>query len=209
MNRPDKPIFYLDHAAATPMDARVFEAMAPFLTSEYANPSSLYMAARSTRNAVDTARATIARILGAKPTEIVFTSGGTESNNLAIQGVLRAHPRTHWINSAIEHDAVLAQSKALTKEGHPATVAPVRKTGMVNVDQIQAAIQDNTVLISVMMANNEIGTIQPISDIASSLPKSGPLANKPVITCRCTCIPTRCRPPTFWIFTPPVSALTS
>lgn len=171
MNRPDKTIHYLDHAAATPMDARVFEAMAPFLTSEYANPSSLYMAARSTRNAVDTARATIARILGAKPTEIVFTSGGTESNNLAIQGVLRAHPGAHWVATAIEHDAVLAQSKALTKEGHSATVAPVRETGMVNVDQIQAAIQDNTVLISVMMANNEIGTIQPISDIAKLIAK--------------------------------------
>jgi cysteine desulfurase len=171
MNRPDKTTYYLDHAAATPMDASVFDAMKPFLTTQFANPSSLYMAARSTRLAIDTARATIARILGAKPTEIVFTSGGTESNNLAIQGVLRAHPGTHWVTTAIEHDAVLAQTKALTEEGHPATVVPVPETGMVKVDQIEAAIQDDTVLISVMMANNEIGTIQPVADLAKLITK--------------------------------------
>src|SRR5690348_2423638 len=97
---------YLDHAAATPLDPRVFEAMRPFLEGQFANPSSLYRAARETRRAVEQSRHSVAAILGAKPTEIVFTSGGTEGDNLAVQGVLRAHPGAHWVTTAIEHDAV-------------------------------------------------------------------------------------------------------
>jgi cysteine desulfurase len=154
MNGP----FYLDHAAATPLDPRVFAAMRPHLETDYANPSSLYRAARVTRQALEQARATIANILGAKVTEIIFTSGATESDNLAIQGVLRAHPGAGWVATAIEHDAVLRIPGA--------TVVPVSSAGLVDPAALAAAVTDATVLISVMMANNEIGTIQPIADIA-------------------------------------------
>lgn len=157
---------YLDHAAATPLDPRVLEAMRPYLEEQSANPSSLYAAARATRRAVEEARHAISAILGAKPTEIVFTSGGTESNNLAIQGVLRAHPGAHWVTTAIEHDAVLACIKPMEHAGHAATVVPVKPSGIVDPALIKAAVTDDTVLISVMTANNEIGTIQPIADVA-------------------------------------------
>jgi cysteine desulfurase len=159
MSQPLQPI-YLDHAATTPVDPRVFEAMRPYLEDQFANPSSLYRAARETRKAVEQARHTIANILGAKPTEIVFTSGGTEGDNLAIQGVLRAHPGAHWVTTAIEHDAVLSIP------AEPRTIVPVKPNGIVDPHLIDGAITDSTVLISVMMANNEIGTIQPIADIA-------------------------------------------
>jgi cysteine desulfurase len=155
---------YLDHAAATPLDARVFDAMRPYLTTDYANPSSLYAAARTTRAALDSARRTCARFLGAKPTEIVFTSGGTEADNLAIQGVLRAHPGAHWVTTAIEHDAVLNIPGSKT-------VVPVQPNGLVDPHAIVSAITDETVLVSVMLANNEIGTIQPLADIAKAIAK--------------------------------------
>lgn len=157
---------YLDHAAATPLDPEVLEAMLPYLQTEFANPSSLYGAARVTRKAVEDARAAIANVLGAKPTEIVFTSGGTEGNNLAIQGVLGAHPGAAWVTTAIEHDAVLAMAEPLEAASHPATVVPVKPDGLVRVPDIEAALNDQTVLVSVMLANNEIGTIQPLADIA-------------------------------------------
>ncbi len=158
-------VFYLDHAAATPFDPRVLEAMRPYLADEFANPSSLYGAARVTRQAVEDARAKVADVLGAKPTEIVWTSGGTESDNLAVQGVLGAHPRAQWVTSAIEHDAVLGQVAPLAITGNPATVVPVRATGIVYVPQVEAAITDQTVLISLMLANNEIGTLQPVAEV--------------------------------------------
>lgn len=160
---------YLDHAAATPLDPAVFAAMRPYLESEFANPSSLYEPARATRLAVETARAQIADILGAKVTEIVFTSGGTESDNLAVQGVLRAHPGAHWVTSAIEHDAVLGCVEALKAEGHPATVVGVGRSGVVEVGAVDLAINDRTVLVSVMLANNEIGTLQPLAELAHSV----------------------------------------
>jgi cysteine desulfurase len=162
----DAPTLYLDHAAATPLDKTVREAMRPYEAEEYANPSSLYRAARSTRQAVEAARRTIAGHLGAKPTEVVFTSGGTEGNNLAVQGVLRAHPGAHWITTAIEHDAVLSIVEPYRRLGHPATVVPVRPNGLVDPADVAAAITDQTVLVSIMLANNEIGTIQPVADIA-------------------------------------------
>ncbi len=157
---------YLDHAATTPLDPAALEAMRPYLEDQYANPSSLYSAARSTRLAVESARAQVADILGAKTTEIVFTSGGTEGDNLAIQGVLRAHPDAHWVTTAIEHDAVLGCVEPLKRNNHEATVVMVKPNGIVDVAAIEAAISDRTVLVSVMLANNEIGTIQPIPDIA-------------------------------------------
>jgi cysteine desulfurase len=166
------PPIYLDHAAATPLDPRVLEAMRPYLETEYANPSSLYGAARATRAAVESARHTIAGTLGAKPTEVVFTSGGTESDNLAIQGVLRAHRDAHWVTTAIEHDAVLGQAAGLQPQGFDAAVVPVKPTGIVDPATIAAAITDHTVLISIMMANNEIGTIQPIAEIAKTIARA-------------------------------------
>jgi cysteine desulfurase len=157
---------YLDHAAATPLDPRVLDAMRPYLDTEYANPSSLYRTARVTRQALEQSRATLADLLGAKVTEIIFTSGATESNNASIQGVLRAHPDAHWVTTAIEHDAVLQISHA-----YPATVVPVSAAGLVDPEAIAAAVTEETVLVSVMMANNEIGTIQPIADIAKAIAK--------------------------------------
>ncbi len=157
---------YLDHAAATPLDPSVFEAMQPYLSDQFANPSSLYGIARATRLALEGARATVANALGAKPTEIVFTSGGTEGDNLAVQGVLRANPGAHWVTTTIEHDAVLAQVEPSRGQGHTATVVPVRPDGIIDTAQVEAAITDETVLVSVMLANNEIGTVQPVSEIA-------------------------------------------
>jgi cysteine desulfurase len=177
---PSAPI-YLDHAAATPLDPQVFAAMVPFLRDQFANPSSLYRAARDTRRAVEDARHRIANVLGAKLTEVIFTSGGTEGDNLAIQGVLRAHPGAHWVTTAIEHDAVLRLVDALdptvaqeggaqpSTQGHPATVVPVKPTGLVDPAAVTAAVTDDTVLVSVMLANNEIGTIQPVANIAAAL----------------------------------------
>lgn len=167
----NSPAVYLDHAAATPLSAAVFSAMQRHLLHEFANPSSLYESARSERRAVEAARHTIADALGAKPTEIVFTSGGTEGNNMAIQGVLAAHPGAHWTTSAIEHDAVLAQVEPLKELGHTATIVPVSSDGLVKVESITSAITDETVLVSVMLANNEIGTIQPVAQIAAAIAK--------------------------------------
>jgi cysteine desulfurase len=157
--------YYLDHAAATPLDGAVLTAMQPYLQAEFANPSSLYAEARSSRTAVESARHVISAILGAKPTEIVFTAGGTEGDNLAVQGVLRAHPNSHWVTSNIEHDAVLGCVEPLRKQGHDAAVMPVKPNGIIDVPALMAAVTDQTVLISLMMANNEIGTIQPIADV--------------------------------------------
>jgi cysteine desulfurase len=140
--------------------------MQPYLAEQFANPSSLYNDARTTRKAVEAARATVANVLGAKPTEIVWTSSGTESDNLAIQGVLRSHPGAHWITTAIEHDAVLGCVEPMRRQGYDATVVPVRPSGVLEVLEIERAVTDQTVLISVMMANNEIGTIQPVADVA-------------------------------------------
>lgn len=155
----------MDHAAATPLDPRAFEAMRPYLEGEFANPSSLYGAARSTRQAIEAARAAVADLFGAKITEIVWTSGGTEGANLAIQGVLRAHPGSHWVTTAIEHDAVLGNVGPSEAAGHSATIVPVKPNGIIDPATIADAITDDTVLIAVMLANNEIGTIQPVGEI--------------------------------------------
>jgi cysteine desulfurase len=157
---------YLDHAATTPPDPIVVAAMQPYLGEQFANPSSLYGLARASRGAVEEARHTISAVLGGRPTEIVFTSGGTEGDNLAIQGVLKAHPGAHWITTAIEHDAVLGCVEGLKPDGHAATVVSVSESGIVDIKSLEAAITDDTVLISLMLANNEIGTIQPVAGAA-------------------------------------------
>ncbi len=155
---------YLDYAAATPVDSVVFEVMQPYFTEQFANPSSLYASARVTREGLTSARANVANTLGAKPTEIIFTAGATESINLAIQGVMREHPGKRIVTTSIEHEAVLET----VKQYEHALVA-VSKLGVVGVEDVLGAVTDDTVLISVMMANNEVGTIQPIKEIAAGI----------------------------------------
>jgi cysteine desulfurase len=144
--------------------------MMPYLKDEFANPSSVYGAARRTRQALDEARAVVAHILGAKPTEVVFTASGSESINLAIQGTIYPQPQgSNWVTTSIEHDAVLAQREPLERAGYPCTTVPVRSNGMVDPAAITDAINDQTVLVSVQLVNNEIGTIQPITQIAQAI----------------------------------------
>lgn len=158
-------LIYLDHAAATPLDPAVLEAMTPYLHGQFFNPSSLYEPARKVHRAVEQARAQVANLLGAKPTEIVWTSGGTESVNLAIQGVMRTYSGAHWVTTAIEHESVLAIRAPLSRAGHEVTTIGIKPNGIVDSAKVVAAITDATVLVSVMMANNEIGTIQPVAEL--------------------------------------------
>lgn len=160
-------MIYLDHSATTPVDPRVFEAMRPFLTEQFGNPSSVYRAGQDVRKAVEDAREKIAGLLGAKPREIVFTSGGTESDNTSIKGVALNRGRGHIVTSRIEHPAVLKVVGWLEKRGFEATYLPVGSDGLVDPDEVRKSIRDDTIVISVMHANNEVGTIQPIEEIAA------------------------------------------
>jgi cysteine desulfurase len=155
-----KPI-YLDYAAATPADERVIAAMQPFWAEQFYNPSSSYLAAKKVKQAVEDARARVAHWLGAKPAEVIFTAGATESINLAIDGVLRAHPDGEMLALATEHDAVLAAAKQYNHQ-----FIPVHKNGTANLEALKKMVGDQTVLLSVGYANNEIGTIQTLKDIA-------------------------------------------
>jgi cysteine desulfurase len=159
---------YLDHAATTPLRAEAREAMEPFLTDNFANASSVYRPAQEARAAIDRARDSVATILGARPTEVIFTSGGTESNNAAIKGVAFAARERgrHIVTTAIEHHAVLHPVQELVERfGFEATIVPVGADGIVDPEAIEAAIRPDTTLVSVMWANNEIGTIQPVPEI--------------------------------------------
>ena len=161
---------YLDHAATTPLRAEVLAAMLPFLSDNYANPSSVYRRAQVARSALDRARDSMAEVLGARSQDIVFTAGGTESDNAAIKGVALASQGRgrHIVTSAIEHHAVLHPVQELAERfGFHSTVVPVTTGGIVDPGAIEAAIQPDTVLVSVMWANNEIGTIQPIRAIGA------------------------------------------
>jgi cysteine desulfurase len=162
-------MIYMDHAATTPLDPAVLEAMMPYLTTEFANPNSLYSAAQASRKAVDEARERVAALLGATASEIVFTGCGTEADNLAIRGVAAAlrERGNHIITSAIEHHAVLHTCEALEKMGFAVTYLPVDQYGIVNPESVREAISPRTILISIMHANNEIGTIQPIAEIGA------------------------------------------
>jgi cysteine desulfurase len=158
---------YMDYAATTPTDQRVVEAMRPFFGDIFGNPSSLHGFGQDARAAIEEARAKIASFIGAKPAEVVFTSGGTESDNFAIKGVAWANRKKgdHIITSAIEHHAVLESCRFLEKEGFKVTCLPVDSDGLVDPAEVARAITDRTVLISIMHANNEIGTIEPIAEI--------------------------------------------
>ncbi|OGZ45635.1 MAG: hypothetical protein A3C84_05275 [Candidatus Ryanbacteria bacterium RIFCSPHIGHO2_02_FULL_48_12] len=157
---------YLDHAATTSTDTRVVRAMQPFFSKMYGNPSSLYADGRMAKEALQKARSSIATILGARPEEIIFTGSGTESDALAILGVMRAYSGKHMITDTIEHHAVLYNAELLEKEGFPVTYLPVDAEGFVDIKKLVVAVRPDTVLISIMYANNEIGTIQPIAEIA-------------------------------------------
>lgn len=157
---------YLDHAAATPLDKRVLAAMEPFFADNFHNPSSDYAPARRAKQAVEEARKTIAQFLGAKPAEITFTAGGSEANNLAILGAARKFPGSKIICSAIEHDSVIQPVKYLKEKGRSVEVVGVDKRGFIDINQLKKAIDDNTVLISLMYANNEVGSIQPLGKVA-------------------------------------------
>ncbi len=159
-----KPVIYMDYAATTPVAPEVLAAMEPYFTEKFYNPSAQYAAARAVRQDVEAARQRIARVLGARSSEIIFTAGGTEANNLAIRGVLQQYPGTKVIVSAIEHEAALAPAR---ESG--GTVVGVDANGRVNLAELERAVDDRTVLVSIMYASNEIGTIQPIREIGQLL----------------------------------------
>ncbi|MFZ0062531.1 MAG: cysteine desulfurase family protein [Pyrinomonadaceae bacterium] len=158
---------YLDHSASTPVDQRVVAAMLPSLTTSFGNPSSVHLFGQEVRAAVDRARREVAGLIGAQPNEIVFVSGGTEANNLAIRGLCETHTsgKGHLITSAIEHPSVRGCCDALEQQGWEVTRVPVNEAGILRVEDVRAALQPNTVLISIMLANNEIGTLQPVAEI--------------------------------------------
>ena len=170
---------YLDYAATTPLDKRVLKAMQPYLTEKFGNPSSIHFWGQEARAAIDQAREKVAKILGCYPTEIYFTGTTTTSDNLAIQGACWAAKKAgrgnHLITSSVEHHGVLDVCQALEKKGFKLTVLPVDKQGMVDPQEIEKAIKKETILVSVMYANNEVGTIQPIGEISRITKKKGVL----------------------------------
>ncbi|MBZ4664802.1 cysteine desulfurase NifS [Mahella sp.] len=158
---------YMDHAATTYVKPEVMDEMLPYFTDKFGNPSSIYFYGREAKEAIETAREKVATAIGAEPSEIYFTSGGTESDNWAIKGTAFASKKrgNHIITSAIEHHAVLHTCQYLEKLGFEVTYLPVDQYGLVDPDDVYKTITDKTVLISIMMANNEIGTIEPIAEI--------------------------------------------
>lgn len=166
---------YLDHNATTPIRPEVLAAMLPYLTGEFGNASSIHAYGQNAREAVEHARSAVAALVGARAADIMFTSGGTESNNQAILGAVAATPGKikHVITSAIEHVAVLDPCKALAKGGAEVTFLPVDRDGLVNPDDVRRAMRPETALISIMLANNEIGTIEPIEEIGKIAAQQG------------------------------------
>jgi len=165
---------YLDHAATTPLDEAVFTAMRPYFTQQFGNPSSIHETGHSVAMAVVRAREQVARVLGCRPNEILFTSGGTESDNLALKGVAEQHGFIgHIITTSIEHHAVDHTVRHLMERGMEITFVGVDEYGMVRPDDVYSAIRDDTVMVSIMYANNEIGTIQPIAEIGKQVRRRG------------------------------------
>ena len=168
---------YLDHAATTAVAPAVLDKMLPYFTENYGNPSSIYSIARTTKKAIDDARESAAESLGAKPGEIYFTGSGSEADNWAIKGALGANAQKgrHIITSAIEHHALLDSYASLARQGYGVTYLPVDKYGVVAPSDLADAVRDDTVLVSIMTANNEIGTIQPIKELAGIAKSRGAL----------------------------------
>ena len=170
---------YLDHAATTPVRREVLEAMLPYFSDTLGNASSLHSCGQRVKRALEGARQSVADCLGADPKEIYFTSGGTQGDNLAIKGVARAlrDRGRHLITSSIEHHAVLNTCATLEHDGYEATYLPVDHQGLVDLDAVARALRDDTILISVMLANNEVGTIQPLREIAELAYRRGILVH--------------------------------
>ncbi len=166
---------YLDHAATTPTHPEVAEAMIPYIRERYGNPSSIYTIGRETREAVEAARRQVADALGANPEEIIFTSGGTEADNHAIEGILYGNRegKDHIVTTSIEHHAVLEACHYMEKRGFKVTYLPVDGQGLVDPEEVRKNITPRTALVSVMHANNEIGTIQPIKEISRITREAG------------------------------------
>ncbi len=156
---------YMDYAATTPADPRVVEAMLPFFTEKFGNSAALYSVGQEAEQVLEDCRRKVARLLGAKPSEIFFTSGGTESDNLALKGMAFASGKGHIITSKIEHHAVLHTAEWLEKRGFRVTYLPVDSHGFVSPESVESAITDDTILVSIMHGNNEIGTIEPVNEI--------------------------------------------
>ncbi len=166
---------YMDHAATTPVHPEVVETMLPFLRERFGNPSSIYREGREARKALEAARSRVAQALGADPSEIFFTSGGTEADNLAIIGTVRANRDrgNHVVTTNIEHHAVLEPCHYLEKEGFKVTYLPVDGRGFVDPEQVREAVTPATILVSVMHANNEVGTVQPLAEISAVCREAG------------------------------------
>lgn len=175
---------YLDYAATTPLDPRVLRVMMPYLKEKFGNPSSIHFWGQEARRAVENARKTVAKALGCKAFEIYFTGTTTTSDNLAIQGVARAAKKRerggHIITSSVEHHGVLDTCQALEKEGFRVTVLPVDKYGMVDPEDVERAIDEKTILVTIIYANNEVGTIEPIKEIGKILRKINKSRKSPV-----------------------------
>ena len=165
---------YLDHAATTPLDPEVFKIMKPYFTEKFGNPSSIHETGHGAKVAIKKAREQVAKVLHCRPNEILFTSGGTESDNLALKGVAEANNwKGHIITSVIEHHAIYNTARYLKERGLDITFVKVDEKGIINPDDILSAIKDDTILVSIMCANNEIGTIEPISEIGKEVKKQG------------------------------------
>lgn len=176
-------LIYMDYAATTPTRQEVVNTMLPYMTTNFGNPSSIYTLAQDARNAVDSARKTISKILGSRSSEIVFTSGGTESDNTAIKGVSFAmkHLGNHIITSMVEHHAVLHTCQQMEQFGFDVTYLPVDHNGQVRIEDLENSVTENTILVSIMYANNEIGTIQPIKDMVRTVKNKANELSKTIV----------------------------
>ncbi len=181
---------YLDYAATTPVRAEVLEAMMPFFSQTAHNAASVHAEGRAARAALDQARERIAARLGAKPKEIIFTAGGSEADNLAIIGAARAQARRHLVSDVVEHHAVLHALDALGSEGFSISLCGVNADGLVNAQAFSALLSDDTALCSVMLVNNELGTVQPVAELSALAHERGALfhtdAVQAALTCRST-----------------------
>ncbi|MFH1349575.1 MAG: cysteine desulfurase family protein [Pseudomonadota bacterium] len=175
MGKRSKKLIYLDHNATTPVDPDALKAMMPYLREEFGNPSSSYELGRNAKEAIGKAREEVARLLGCDHQEVIFTSGGSESNNIVLKGLIdfRCPERSHIITSAVEHPAILNTALFLMELGVRVTIVPVDRFGRVDPEQVQKAILPETTLITIMLANNETGTLQPIKEISGIARRSG------------------------------------
>ena len=176
INKHYRPI-YLDYNATTPVDNEVIDSMWPFIANHFGNPSSSHAFGTYAKKAISEARRAFAEVLGAQDEVVVFTGSGSEANNLAIKGIANAfhHRGKHMIISSIEHPSVAVTAHFLTRQGYEVSIIPVNENGIVNIEELEKAIKPNTVLVSIMLANNEVGAIQPIADIARVVHSKGVL----------------------------------